>query len=303
MHKLIKFSFNATVNGLKLYQFCLILVALLTMIDFILQLVRVKLPEQIQVVFDTIYRFQSLIYKPDMSVIPVDFTLAVFAIEMLILAGLLVYVIYFVLEFEQIYDRVHADGCRRYEQKFNQNLERTAKIVENKTKYFVIYYDINIEKVASDFIYSEQNEINLNTKISEYRLMLRTYIMQAFKGTSQQTADGYLLFFDNIEMADKIFDKMREFEIKSKEILKQNKLKFTLKTAACIASPKSRQSEFVPKLNKLLNIAIPKKIMVLGDFKSKYQNLKSKSYIINALGEYSLGSEILDVYTLEANHQ
>ena len=102
LHKLIKLSFNATITYFKAMQFCLMLLAFLTMIDFILSLLKIKLPPFIQIVFDIIYRIQSLIYKPDLSVIPVDFTLIVAAIEMVIMAGIIVYILNFIIEFEQL---------------------------------------------------------------------------------------------------------------------------------------------------------------------------------------------------------
>lgn len=303
MHKFIKFSFHATIQALKAYQFCLVLIALLTMVDFILSMMNIKLPEQIQMCFDAIYKFQSLIYKPDLSIIPVDFTLAVFAIEMLILAGLLVYVIYFVIEFEQIYDKVHSDGCKRYERTFNQKLEHNAKIIENKNKQFVMYFDVKIQRIGENYLFETEKPVDIETKIMEYRMMFKNCILQNFKSTSKQTVNGYLIFVENIEDCEKIFDKMYEFTKKTKEMLKEMRLTFELKTAVCIATPKDPQEKYLPKLQKLLNISVPNKIMALSDFKAKYNNLKTKTYIINNIGEYSLGAEILDIYTLEPNRQ
>ena len=77
------------------------------------------------------------------------------------------------------------------------------------------------------------------------------------------------------------------------------KIKFRLKIAICIAGKNDKQEVFVPKLKKLLNIAVPNKIMALGDFKGKYETLKEKPYKISGMGEYSIDSETIDVYTLE----
>lgn len=302
MHKLIKFSFNATINALKAYQFFLILFALTTMVVFVLSLCKIALPEQVQVVFDWVYKFQSLIYKPNLSVIPVDFTLAVFAIELLIFAGLIVYVISFVIEFENTYDKVHQDGEKRFEKKFNKQLEQNFQKIENKNKNFVMYFDVFIEKVNQDFVFDEQKPINVEAKILEYRLMFKNYMSQNFNVTCQKTDKGFLLFFDNIDVCDSVFDKTFAFTAKTKEMLKQAHLKFNLKTAVCIATPKDNSEEYLSKLQKLISIAAPKKIMALSDFKTKYENLKSKTYIVNSLGEYGLGDAIIDVYTLESSH-
>lgn len=303
MHKFIKFSFHATIQALKAYQFCLVLVALLTMVDFILSMMKIKLPEQIQMCFDTIYNFQSLIYKPDLSISPVDFTLAVFAIEMLIMAGLIVYVIYFVIEFEQIYDKVHSDGCKRYERTFNQKLEKNAKVLESKSKEFVMLFDIKIQRIGESYLLETEKPVDIETKIVEYRLMFRNCILQNFKATCKQTMNGYLIFVQNIEDCEQIFEKMYELAKKSKEMLKEMRLTFELKTAVCIATPTDTQEKYLPKLQKLLNVSVPNKIMALSDFKAKYDNLKTKTYIVNNIGEYSLGAEVLDIYTLEPNRQ
>ena len=303
MHKFIKFSFNATINAFKGYQFLLVLTALATMVVFILSSMKIKLPEPVEMVFGAFYKFQSLIYKPDLSIIPVDFTLAIFAIELLIMAGLIVYVIYFIVEFEQIYDKVHQDHCQRYERSFNKKLERTAKNIENKNKSFVLYYDVAIEKIVQEFMFNEQKEINLQAKTMECRLMFKNFILQNFKAVFTQAGDKILLFFDDINEADQIFDKIYEFNAKTKQLLKSMGLKFKLMTSVCTASAVDKQETYLPKLQKLINIAVPNKIMALGDFKSKYQNLKTQKYAISTLGEYSLGADILDVYTLEPNRQ
>lgn len=303
MHKLIKFGFHGTIQALKTTQFSLFLIALLTMVDFILSMMQIKLPEQIQIVFDTIYKFQNQIYKPDLSIIPVDFTLAVFAVEMLIIAGLIVYVIYFVIEFEQIYDKVHNDSCKRYERSFNQNLAKNAKNIENKNRQFVLFFDIKIAKIGESYLREEEKPIDVETKIMEYRMMLKNCILQNFKATCKQATDGYLIFVENIEDCEKIFNKLYDFAKKSKELLKQLRLTFELKSAVCIATPNEPQEKYLPKLKKLLNVAVKNKIMALSDFKVKYDNLKEKTYIINNIGEYSLGAEILEIYTFEPNPQ
>ena len=37
----------------------------------------------------------------------------------------------------------------------------------------------------------------------------------------------------------------------------------------------------------------------IDDFKNKYETLKDRPYKINGMGEYSINSETIDVYTLE----
>ena len=297
MHKFIKFSFNATINYFKAMQFGLILLALLTMIDFILFLLSVKLPPFIQVVFDFIYNVQSLIYKPDLSIIPVDFTLAVAAIEMLIIAGLIVYILNFIIEFEQIYDRVHKDGERRFETKFNKNLAKNAQKIENRTNNFVMLYDVEIEKVNDGYSLDDKT-VDVDAKIVEYRLMFKNLMVRDFQVKYQQTQRGNLLFFNKFEDCNNVFEKIYEFTIQAKNILKENKLRFRLKTAFCIADEKSDKTNYLPKLNKLLNIAVPNKMMALGDFTSKYQSLKLHPYAVTAMGVYNLNDETIDVYTI-----
>lgn len=302
LHKLIKLSFNATITYFKAMQFCLMLLAFLTMIDFILSLLKIKLPPFIQIVFDIIYRIQSLIYKPDLSVIPVDFTLIVAAIEMVIMAGIIVYILNFIIEFEQLYDKVHADGVKRYEKSFNKQLEKNAVKIENKHKHFAMYYDVEVEKVNKQYSF-DRTTVDPDTKRAEYRALFRNLMLQNFKVTSQQTSEGYILFFEDINDCNKAFDRLYEFISKSKETLKQHHLKFKLKASVCVADRSTDKETYLPKLKKLLNIAQPDKIMILGDFKSKYETLKEKPYKINALGEYSLANEMIDVYSMEPNRQ
>ena len=120
-----------------------------------------------------------------------------------------------------------------------------------------------------------------------------------FFARSQQTEYGILLFFDKLENANKIFENLYEFSTQSKETLKKSKLRFRLKTAICMADEKTKLSEYLPKLNKLLGISVPNKIMILGDFKSKYENLKEHPFNITGLGDYSFENGTFEVYTLE----
>ena len=298
MYKLIKFGINATITSLKGTQFCLILLALLTMIDFILFLMTIKLPPYIQVVFDTIYAVQSLLYKPNLTVIPVDFTLIVAAIEMLIMAGLIVYILNFIIEFEQVFDKVQKDSNRRFEEKFNKQLKKNADNIEQRNKNFVMLYAVTVEEVYKEYSFEDKKE-DPTVKMAEYNTLFRIEMMKNFKVTSQQLPDGNLLFFEDINECNAVFDKIYEFSSKAKENLRHSKLKFNLKTAVCVAGRNDIKDKYVPKLKKLLNIAMPNKVMALGDFKNKYESLKNKPYKVSGLGEYGLNDEIIDVYTLE----
>lgn len=299
MYKFIKKAFNATITGFKGLQFCLILIALLTMIDFILQLMTIKLPEQIQAFFDTLYQFQSNFYKPHFEIIPVDFTLAVVAIELMIFAGLIVYIINFIIEFEQIYERVHQDGVRRYEARFNKNLEKKVEQIEKNNKQFTLYFTMKMEQVVDNFAIAEEKKVDIPTKMIEYRTLLRNTLLQNFKLTYSQLENGMLIYFKNFDDCNKIFDKIYEFSAQTKEELKNFKIKFRLSCAVCIANRTTDKETYLPKLQKLISIALPNKIMALADFKNKYEMLKEKPYKISGLGEYSLNNEAIDVFTLE----
>ena len=299
MYKFIKKAFNATITGFKGLQFCLILIALLTMIDFILQLMTIKLPEQIQAFFDTLYQFQSNFYKPHFEIIPVDFTLAVVAIELMIFAGLIVYIINFIIEFEQIYERVHQDGVRRYEARFNKNLEKNVEKIEKNNKQFTLYFTMKMEQVVNNFAIAEEKKVDIPTKMIEYRTLLRNTLLQNFKLPYSQLENGMLIYFENFDDCNKIFDKIYEFSAQTKEELKNFKIKFRLSCAVCIANRTTDKETYLPKLQKLISIALPNKIMALADFKNKYEMLKEKPYKISGLGEYSLNNEAIDVFTLE----
>ncbi|MBR2525574.1 hypothetical protein IKE67_03825, partial [bacterium] len=169
-----------------------------------------------------------------------------------------------------------------------------------KSNSFVILYNIEIDKVNDGYSISESNKkFNKEAIISEYDTKFKTYMLQFFKLKFENTSDGTLLFFDKFEECNKIFEKMQEFIIQSKEFLKQNKIRFRLKTAVCLADTKMNKSLYLPKLVKLITISIPNKIMSLGNFKAKYELLKEQPYKITGLGDYSLGSDTIEVYTLE----
>ena len=106
MFKLAKKFIDASLSGTKTVQSLLIFVSLVTMVYFVLDLAHVPMPEGVKSVFDAIYNFQSAVYKPELALVPVDFTFLTFAIEMLLIAGLLVYSQSFLIEFEKHLDKV-----------------------------------------------------------------------------------------------------------------------------------------------------------------------------------------------------
>lgn len=283
-------------------QFVLIALALLTMVDFILSLMGIKLPQYVQVVFDTIYKIQSLIYQPNLTVIPVDFTLVVAAIEMMIFAGLIVYILNFIIEFEHILDNVHKDGQKRFERSFNKKLEKNASKISFSFNYFAMFCTVDIEKIFAQYAFDEK-VADVEAKKAEYIAKLKEELMQNFKVTYQQLEGGLLFFFEDIKECNKLFDKINEFNKNAKETLKLMKLKFILKSAVCVADKKNKLEEYLPKLKKIINIAQPDKIMVLGDFKDIYSNLSEKLYTISGLGEYNLNSETIDVYYIDSKCQ
>ncbi len=301
MHKLIKNAFNITFTVLKGLQFLLILFALLTMVDFILSLVGVQLPTYIQNVFDTIYKLQSNFYKPDLSVLKVDFTLAIASVVMLAFAGIMVYVLNFLIEFEQIYDKVHADNSRRYEQKFNKNLSNKVDYIESQIKQFAIFYTLSITQAGRNPHFNKK--INIEVKESEYRTILKNIMINSFNAACKYTKDGYLLFFDDIDYCEKVFKKFYDFISKAKSILKNDLLTINIKATAIIAGRTDNPETYLPKMKKLISIASDEKIIILSDFKEKYEKLSEHNFNITALGEYSFIDDILEVYALEPNHQ
>lgn len=298
MYKSVKFFINSAINALKFVQFCLVLFALLTMTDFILFLLHIKLPPFIQVIFDTIYAAQSVIYKPNLSILPVDFTLVIAAIEMLVVAGFIVYVLNFIIEFEQVFDKVQRDGQRRFEKNFNTQLKKNVVNVEVKRNSFAMLYKIEIEPMFKQYAF-EEKVVNTKEVSIKYNTMFLNLMKQSFNARNISLSDSNLLIFNDVNMCNDVFRRLYEFIKQSKEGLKQNNLKFNLKTAVCIAGIQDAQDSYVPKLRKLINIAVPGKIMSLADFKIRYETLKDKPFKINSIGEYGMNTEIIDVYTLE----
>lgn len=303
MHKLIKNVFNITITLLKGLQFLLILFALLTMVDFILFLIGIQLPPFIQVVFDNIYNLQSSFYKPDFSVLQVDFTLAVASVVMLIIAGILVYVLNFIIEFEQTYDKVHADGNKRFEKSFNTKLKENIEQLEAGNKQFAIFYNISIEPVGRLPHMSGKQPVNLEVKESEYRAVLKNIMINSFNAACKHTNEGYILFFENIDNSESIITKMYNYVNKAKTLLKNEMLTINFKAAILMAGRTDNPETYLPKMKKLLTLSTNEKTVILSDFKERYEKLSAHSCKITALGEYSFIDDILDVYSLEPNLQ
>ena len=297
MFKLAKKFIETSLSSMKATQACLIFISLVTMIYFILNLMNVPMPDVIKSVFDVIYNFQSTLYKPELALIPVDFTFMTFAIEMLLIAGLLVYSQSFLIEFEQHLNKVIKDGNRRYEEKFNNNLAQKAKIIENKINNFAVLFNIKMEQ-ASKMIYEHQSKIDISVKKQEILNRLRSLIVSTFGVYVEQIPVGSLVFFNDVNQCNKLFDLILDFQKKVRAELQAHNINTDILTAVCIAGKHDRKDTYVPKLEKLLNLALPNRIMVLNEFKAKYETLKDKTYEFTDLGTYAIGENFIDVLSL-----
>lgn len=299
MHNLIKNLFSIVVNLLRGLQFILAIVALLTMVDFILFLTNVQLPQAIQGVFDNIYNFTSKFYQPDLSTLEVDFTLAIAAIAILIAAGIVVYLVIFINDLEQQYDKFHADQCRKYEQKLNSELKSTIDNMDAQNNQFAIFYSLSVIPNAKIPLMNQNKNINFEAKTSDYRVVLKNTMINSFNAVCKHTTDGYILFFEKFEDCEKVFAKLYEFINKAKELLKKEALTINIRVSAVLAKRTDNTEIYLPKMKKLINISIPEKVMILAEFKEKYDKLPEHNYKITAQGEYSFNDEIIDVYSLE----
>lgn len=294
MFKLAKKFIDASLSGTKTVQSLLIFVSLVTMVYFVLDLAHVPMPEEVKSVFDAIYNFQSAVYKPELALVPVDFTFLTFAIEMLLIAGLLVYSQSFLIEFEQHLDKVIKDGNRRYEEKFNKNLAQNAKKIENQNNYFAILFNIRMALVNKN-IYDTQKKVDIDIKRQETLVRLRNLIVNNFGVFVEQCNSGSLAFFNDINQCNKLFDLILDFQTKIRQELAHENIKIDVISAVCIAGKHDRKETYIPKLEKLLSLSIPNKIMVLNEFRNRYNTLKEQTYEFTELGTYALGEDLIEV--------
>lgn len=297
MFKLAKKFVDVSLSSMKAIQAGLIFISLLTMIYFVLDLIKIPMPDAIKGIFDVIYNFQSAVYKPELALVPVDFTYMTFAIEMLLIAGLLVYSQSFLVEFEQHLDKVTKDNNRRYEEKFNKGLAQKAKKNEAQNNNFAILFNIKLEQ-TSKIIYDQQKKIDLPVKKQEILTRLRSLIVSTFGVYVEQIPSGSLAFFNDVNQCNKLFDLVFDFQSKIRTEFQTYNIHADILTAVCIAGKHDRKDTYVPKLEKLLSLAMPNKIMTLNEFKAKYITLKDKPYEFTNLGTYALGEIFIDVLSI-----
>lgn len=297
MLKLAKKFIDASLSSMKATQAFLIFISLITMIYFILNLMHIPMPEVIKNIFDIIYNFQSNVYKPELALVPIDFTFMTFAIEMLLIAGVLVYSQSFLIEFEGHLNKVIKDGDRRYEEKFNKNLAQNAKKIENQNNYFAILFNIKLTQTNKN-MYDMHKKVDIDVKKQEIFVRLRGLIVNNFGVFVEQSQMGSIAFFNDINLCNKLFDLIFDFQEKIRTELKSLNLKIDVISAVCIANKHDKKETYVPKLEKLLNLSIPNRIMVLNEFKNRYQTLKEQTYEFTDLGTYALGDDFIDVLSV-----
>lgn len=297
MLKLAKKFIDASLSSMKATQAFLIFISLITMIYFILNLMHIPMPEVIKNIFDIIYNFQSTVYKPELALVPIDFTFMTFAIEMLLIAGVLVYSQSFLIEFEGHLNKVIKDGDRRYEEKFNKNLAQNAKKIENQNNYFAILFNIKLTQTNKN-MYDMHKKVDIDVKKQEIFVRLRGLIVNTFGVFVEQSQMGSIAFFNDINLCNKLFDLIFDFQEKIRTELKSLNLKIDVISAVCIANKHDKKETYVPKLEKLLNLSIPNRIMVLNEFKNRYQTLKEQTYEFTDLGTYALGDDFIDVLSV-----
>lgn len=297
MFKLAKKFIETSLSSMKATQACLIFISLVTMVYFILNLMNIPMPDAVKGVFDVIYNFQSALYKPELALIPVDFTFMTFSIEMLLIAGLLVYSQSFLIEFEQHLDKVTKDNDRRYEEKFNKSLAQNAKKIENQNNYFAILFNIRMSQSARN-MYNIQKNVDIDIKRQEVFNQLKHLIVNTFGVYIEQSQSGAIAFFNDINQCNKLFDLILNFQDKIRQELAQLNLKIDVISAVCIASKKDKKENYVPKLEKLLNLSIPNRIMVLNEFRNRYITLKEQTYEFTELGTYAMGEDLIDILSV-----
>ena len=143
-----------------------------------------------------------------------------------------------------------------------------------------------------------QKNVDIDIKRQEVFNQLKHLIVNTFGVYIEQSQSGAIAFFNDINQCNKLFDLILNFQDKIRQELAQLNLKIDVISAVCIASKNDKKENYVPKLEKLLNLSIPNRIMVLNEFRNRYITLKEQTYEFTELGTYALGEDLIEVLAI-----
>ena len=297
LHYLVKSIFKFLFLSIKTLQSAVILSSLLVLIYFCLTLTNLNLPTDVVTLFDSLYKFQSNIIQ-----IPpffnMDFTFTLLAVELLLTAGALIYVLNFIIKIEGMYDNIKKYENKEYEKNFNINLEKKADKIDKNLNKFCLLLKINTELIDNSKSFIKQtNPIDINNLNKKIKNFLESKYIQNFQ-VSCKHVDNLLLFsFEHIEDCDRVFEIFFTFIKKNKEELKKFKIKFNMISSICLTN--NNFQENIDLLQKLINISQNDRIIMTNEFKLRYDKINTKKFKYVERGEYSFNNEIFTIYTFE----
>ena len=297
MHKIIKSIFRVLFLGVKSLQSIIVFSSLLVLVYFCLTIAKVNLPSDIVNLFDSFYKFQANIVQIP-NFFDMDFTFTLLAAELLLVAAALIYVLKFIIKLEGLYDDVKKYDDKKYEESFNENLEKKLDKIEKNLNKFCLLLKVNTEIIdnSKSFIRQESpvDLNNLNLKVKNY---IESKLLKNFQVTCKHLGDYLFFSFENINDCDRVFENIYLFIKKTKEELKKFKVKFNVTCSVCITDNNYQQN--ITLLQHLINIKQADRIIMANEFKLRYDKLNTKKFKYTERGEYSFNNEILSIYTFE----
>ena len=295
--KLIKYIIKGTFSLLKLIQFLLFILAGLTTLYFIITTLQYNLPANVNAFFRTIYEIQKSIFAPSwIHVANVDFTLILFALEVIVFSFLLFFVENFVLSLEKSFDRVQMYNRRENEKKFNKKLSKNIK-KELKQKYIKLVGAFNIILKNAGLVRIE-NEV-LEDATLKYNLKLGKLLKQSFNVDLRKDNNMFIISTEDFKNVDEILDTIYKYGISAKADAKKNNYYLEIYSAISITDKKDTFADFIPVLKKLMELSSANKITTKADFKMEYEALSKQSFTFSSMGTYFIADKMEEIFYTE----
>ena len=208
--KLIKYIIKGTFSLLKLY--------------FILSTLQYNLPATANDFFRTIYEIQKSIFAPSwIHIANVDFTLILFALEVIVFSFLLFFAEDFVLSLEKSFDRVQLYNHKESEKRFNKKLSKNVKKnLKQKDIKLVGAFNIILKNAGLVRI---ENEV-LEDATLKYNLKLGKLLKQSFNIDLRKDNNMFIISTEDFKNVDEILDTIYKYGINAKADAKKNNYYF-----------------------------------------------------------------------------
>ena len=292
--KLIKYIIKGTFSLLKLVQFLLFMLAGLTTIYFILSTLQYNLPATANDFFRTIYEIQKSIFAPNIA--NVDFTLILFALEVIVFSFLLFFAEDFVLSLEKSFDRVQLYNHKESEKRFNKKLSKNVKKnLKQKDIKLVGAFNIILKNAGLVRI---ENEV-LEDATLKYNLKLGKLLKQSFNIDLRKDNNMFIISTEDFKNVDEILDTIYKYGINAKADAKKNNYYLEIYSAISITYKKDTFADFIPVLKKLMELSSANKTTTKADFKLEYEALSKQSFDFSSMGNYFIADKMEEIFYTE----